>query len=288
MENRINKYLDINLPMYVIFYYDYQIIVRTLKYLKQIKNRYKNLEIIAIENNSENSFLISNYIKDYLNNGIISRYYYFNKNISNNAFEQVLNKERKYLSKYQYVIITDGDLIVNNYSFINELHHIINLNEDFIGVAVSLDYRNLPIETFPEAYQWAKIDKKICEEYIEGGAGIWFMMIKRHFLIKFLNHILKNNLSFNDSNLSLYSYLNKKSILKTKNSRAIHLTWYRYQDINHPYTKFKIKNINKIWNHKKYLPYCKLFKKDFEKKITFFNFIIFKYFTYIVGKLINH
>jgi len=273
--------------VYILIYYDFEIIKRHLQFIQRLYLKYSFLEIIIIENKSINTPKIRKLINFYINNGVVKKYYYFSKNISNNAIELILIKEKKYLKNFDYIIITDGDLLPNNYYFIDEMLNIINIELRVMGVAMSLDYRNLPIETMPESVLWKNIDYNITDKYIEGKAGMWFMLFKKKYLLELINYKFKNNIKFVDSNIYNYADFKGYKILKTKNSKAIHLTWYRYHDLSNPYTKFKINNIKTIWHHNQYCIKAKLIKPNENKNIYFYKILFMKMFFIIKIKIMR-
>ncbi|MCX7954409.1 MAG: hypothetical protein N3A01_04365 [Bacteroidales bacterium] len=264
--------------LYVLFFYDVEIIKRVLLFLERVKKNYNSIDIVAIENKSKNSKIIHQLVKSFIDKNIIERLYYFNKNLTNNAFELVLKIEQNIIKKYNYICITDGDLIANNYNFLSEQIKILQDENNIVGVSISLDYRNLPTQTFPECYKWKEIDMKIKENYIEGISGIWFFTLKTNFVLSFLKYIKKRNTVFVDSQIYNFAKINNYKIVKTKYSKAIHLTWYRYQNFNHIYTKFKIRFSKKIWNHRNYSFYVNCLFKEKSYKNFIIIYVLFRLF----------
>lgn len=103
----------------VIVFFDFDIIRKTLDFLIQNSHQY---DLVVVENPSEfTENLIKPYIISLLESGKINSYILFDKNITNNAIEVVLDSEQLISwSNYGYVLLTDGDLTVNNNSWLQE------------------------------------------------------------------------------------------------------------------------------------------------------------------------
>ena len=94
-----------------IIFYDYEVIKKSVDFLIKKVDAY---DLIIIENKSEfTEVLIQPYIENLIQEGIVQKYILFDKNITNNAFEVVLDSQYINLKNYDYILITDGDLTVD-------------------------------------------------------------------------------------------------------------------------------------------------------------------------------
>ncbi|QTF49045.1 putative WbbJ Acetyltransferase [Acanthamoeba polyphaga mimivirus] len=246
MENTENNKQKI--PCFVLIYDQVDIIKKCLSFFTKYNSR---LDIIVIENFSQNTNeTIKPYVMNLLNKKKIWKYYLFENNIMNNAYHMALQHAIKtYLDpkKYPYTLITDGDLTIDNEDWIEEQINIMESNKNIYVSSCSLDTSNLPTETFPEATSWTKtgIDRG---NYIEDNTGIFSLLLKTVDVIDLMVFLDSKNLRFLDSLINHYCYNYKYKIwARTKKSKAYHLTWDLYKDLDHPYTKMKRENIY-LWS----------------------------------------
>ena len=214
----------------LICFKNYEHIISTFNGLKN-----DFTDFIIIENFSDNTKLI----KEFFTNQDILKYILFEENIANNAMNIFLNDFFNILTEYEYITISDCDLLIeNSKSVFDEIFKILNIPE--IGVCcIDLDMKNLPEIT--EAKNWIPLPKMITENYIEGDTGVHLMTLKKENL-----NLIKNT-NFLDSNLIQRVKANNKKWVKTKLNKAIHLTWDLYVPGN-DYYEYKLKNKN-IWNN---------------------------------------
>lgn len=255
----------------VIVFFDFDIIRKTLDFLIQNSHQY---DLVVVENPSEfTENLIKPYIISLLESGKINSYILFDKNITNNAIEVVLDSEQLISwSNYGYVLLTDGDLTVNNNSWLQEELNVLSHHSDVFACAVGLDMSNLPIQTFPDAKQWIPAPIQEHDDYTETLTGIHLILLETGSLLQFLDWRKKNRLKFVDSTLHNFCYqvLHKKWVI-VKESKAKHLTWDSYQDLNHPYTQLKLsKNLTQTWKHDNYSSYT-VYCKDKTLKVEYYS-----------------
>jgi hypothetical protein len=233
----------------VLIYYDLEIIRRALQTLLELKSA---LDIIIVENGSEfTESKIKPYMLKLLENKKISKYILFNKNISNNAFEVVFEERQIDYEHYDYMLLTDGDLECEDNSWLAEELSILESNPDAFCCAVSLDMSNLPLNTFPDAISWVPDDIRRTQYYAEGLTGAHLLLLRVSDFEGFWKFKKKNGLRFLDNAMHHYCYhIARKKWLKTALSKARHLTWDVYSNLEHPYTKHKLgMNLGRIWNH---------------------------------------
>ena len=250
------------IPTLVLIYFDYPTIYQSLEFLTKLSSL---LDIYVIENpSSQTKEYIRPYILRLKENLLIKKYILFDKNISNNAVEVYLKSNEIRLDEYDYVIVTDGDLVCekNNHGFNNWLVEEIKIikNPEIFSCSIQLDLANLPVTSFPESINWIPDPISVQHDYIEGLSGLHFSIFRTSSFLGFFDFLQKNNMRFLDSHIHWYSYeyLHLK-LARTKLSTAKHLTWDLYQDLNHPYTQLKLsKKLSEHWNHSDFCSYSTL------------------------------
>lgn len=235
---------------YVLIFDQVDIIKRSLDSLINLSDK---LDIVVIENPSKNTPKIKKIIKNYSSQGLIKRYYLFEKNITSRAYDIILEHEQEEIKNYKYVVITDGD-VTSTDEWIKEEKRALVFNPSLFCIGITFDMSNLPLNTFPDAAGWIPPDiSKGGIAYREALTGMHFVMFRSSGLLNFLKYKIKKDINFIDGNIKEYVYetLHKKWG-RTKKSRGIHLTWDLYQDLNHPYTKLKTsKSFKDTWYHKR-------------------------------------
>jgi predicted O-methyltransferase YrrM len=208
---------------------------------ESLKNSFTDFFII--ENKSDRSDEIEKYFK----NQKILGYIQFERNITFRSTEIFLKDYQNLLEQYEYITITDGDLLINNSE--DTFKEIIkNLNLKDVGVSCV----DLSLENFPYHVKGSKnwLSPKISEndDYIECDTGIHLTTLKKENLFLFYGKFLDN---------SIRNRVKEKKIkwVKTKKNKALHLTWDLYYEGNE-YFEYKINNY-KIWNHDMTSPYTK-------------------------------
>lgn len=279
------------IPCIIWTFYNFDIIRRTIEFLIQ-ENKF---EIYVIENNSPfTKNLIQPYLLKLLHENKISKYIYFHNNISNNAIELFFDNKIIKETSSEYILITDGDLIVQKIegieNWLDEELKIIKSRQDVLSCGINLSLHNVPLNddyrlTVPDT------DGIIHEDCVEFDTGIHLLLIKKKTFEQYLEWRRKTNSIFIDQTLRYFikSELGKKWVV-TKNNHAYHLTWDLYQIPDHPYTIFKSNNeFNKIWKHKDY-SFFTIYDKYKKKNKYPFKAIRtkVKYFYWFIKKLILH
>lgn len=236
------------IPCYVLVYREVDIIKKSLDFFCSLSN---DLEIIVIENPSENTPIISQYINYLGNQGKIASYYLFEKNISNNAYDVILTHHLEQIKNHQHIIVSDGDVTVKNgKQWLHEAERIMK-NEQVFCCGAELETVNLPVESFPEATNW--VPPLISKGRVnEGLTGCHLLMLRGNELGLFMEWKKENDNHFVDGELHKFCYQTlKKKWVRTKRNLAYHLTWDLYKDLNNSYTKLKTtKSFKDTWYHK--------------------------------------
>jgi len=205
-----------------------------------------SVDFFVIENKSENSDRISTYFKSKSLVGYIQ----FESNISNNAISIFLRDYQYLLQQYDYITITDCDLLVTNSdTAFSEI--IKNIELPGVGIScIDLSMDNFPSHV-PGSGGWLPVPYNVTDEYIECPTGGYLLTIKQCDL-----DILYARPIFVDGELLSVVYNRGQKWVKTLHSKAIHLTWDLYVPGN-SYYDFKLQNPN-IWNQGTLCNYVKL------------------------------
>ncbi|MHA1757628.1 MAG: hypothetical protein ACTSVV_12715 [Promethearchaeota archaeon] len=240
------------IPCIILVYSDFYIIKKSIYSIIQNSS---NLKFIILENRSENTeSLIKPFFLSLLRKGKIAKYILFEKNITNNVWEIFFKTTILPLEKFQYIILSDGDIYVDNPKWISEILKILNNNKDVFACGMNLSLDNLPLKAYPESINWYPPPKNNYIDYEEGLTGGYLLTLRLKDFKKFLEFLIKERLKFIDVMLHFYCYsiINKKWA-RTKENQAIHLTW----DKLNVATRENDQIINnkkdfRIWNHNKY------------------------------------
>lgn len=232
------------IPVFILVYQELNIIKKCIESIIGDER----LEIYVIENKSKNSKEIRKYLLCQLRKGNIKACYFFRDNISNNAYDIILDQKKHIYRKSKYLIISDGDLKVDSKGWLDEEISILKDNKVF-ACGVSLDMSNLPIKSFPESIDWIPPVIKETNKYYISNTGIHLLMIRTNKFIEAQNILKSKRLKFLDSNFHSIAESKNMYWTRTKMSTAKHLTWDLYKNKKHNYTRHKIKNQESIWNH---------------------------------------
>ncbi len=246
------KHSKNKIPCLVLIFFDYNTTKKSLDFITKFNDR---LDIHIVENYSEyTNEYIKPYVLELLKKNKIKSYYLFEENIGFNAIEKVVETKAQYINDFDYFIITDGDLISENDDWINEQINILEKNPEVILSGLKLDLINLPSEElYPDSKNWVPPAKEIeGKNYLDGQTGWVFTFIKTEFFFFILNLIKKEGSHISDYKVYQVIQMFGKKWVRTKNSKAYHLTWDIYSDLNHPYTKWKNSHTyQQIWCHNK-------------------------------------
>ncbi|HEY5442687.1 MAG TPA: hypothetical protein VIJ68_04055 [Candidatus Saccharimonadales bacterium] len=242
------------IPCYVLVYDQVAIIKKTLAFLVTYADR---LDIVIIENPSDNTPAISKLINSYGEKGLISRYYLFDSNITSTAFGTAINAELQTVKKAPFVLVTDGDLVVESEKWLDEEIAILKRNPEVFACGVSLDKSNLPLAAFPEAKDWVPPDIKSHPTFFEALTGCHLLLFRGRQFSDFMKWKNENNHNFVDGTMHHYCYeILGKKWSRTKHAEAYHLTWDLYQDKKNAYTKLKTKqSFKETWYHNRQSEY---------------------------------
>lgn len=225
------------------------------KHVDFLSNYHDQADIVILENPSENTNILKQYFLDLIKNKKISKYLLFNDNIGMNVFETYFNHNN--IDQYKYIVVTDGDLVVQNPNWISELKQILTQCPNTYACGVKLLLDNLPINLYPDAKKWYPPPKRIENCCEVGETGLHLLMYEKETFKKYLTFLENPKITFMDTSMHLFcNNILKKIWRRTKVSKAYHLTWDLYFDKQNPYTIIKTtKSRNELWFHNKYSNY---------------------------------
>lgn len=250
-----SDYIKKNHVIFMIVYYNYELIERCLKsFASYLQNN--NVDIYFLENPS----IYSNKIKKLAIKYSIKYHYMCSENIGGCIIECFLRQNKYLMDKYNYISITESDIYIERGS-IEESLDILNNNTE-VGVAsiqinCSLEkYKNLPTKS------WVPCPIKY-KTFYKGITGAQFMTVKPYILVDFLERLKhheiigsislgeKNFYGFSDTNLLIYMNRIEK-VWGLTNLKLDHTGWEQYLDKNgnlnetNDYCVEKKKNVYKI------------------------------------------
>jgi predicted SAM-dependent methyltransferase len=240
---------------FVWVYYDFDIISKCLNTLfKQ-----DELDIIIVENYSEfTDTKIKPTMMQYLQEDKIKKYYLFDKNITNNAWEIAVQDSIMMLHEYETVMLTDGDLSTNDDLWLQEEKDILK-NQSVFAVGIQLDLTNMP-----KGVNWIPRVIKHHDTFDEVFTGTHFTLMRTADLLLAKKYSDINGLPFRDTSLHKYMFSSTKKIwARTLQSVAYHHTWDYLKDPNNKYMKEKTANFSKTWDHYNYCDYT-VYTKNLE------------------------
>lgn len=236
------------IPCIVLVYKEVDIVKKSLDFFASLS---KYIDVIVIENPSNNTDEIRNHVFSLAKNGKIKKYYLFESNVTNNAFDIVLENELTSWSKSKYLIVSDGDVVVDNpKAWLKETLRTLRYKNVFcVGAGLKLD--NLPLKTFPDALSW--IPPLINDSpFHEGRTGCQLLTLRSKDMLKFLKWKEENGRFFTDGDMNNFCYkIIEKKWARTSQNLAYHLTWDLYANLDNEYTKLKTsKSFKETWYHK--------------------------------------
>jgi hypothetical protein len=240
------------IPCLILAFYDLESVASTLRSLAVHQDR---LEIMVVENRSARTDTeLKPFISRLLDSGTVSRYFLFDRNITNNALETVLECGEVDLESSPFVLLTDGDLFVREPGWLDEEIRVLEIHDDVFACAITLSLDNLPVDTFPDAPTWVGQTRGETEDYVEAATGCHLTLFRSHELRAFLSYRQRLGRKVTDQNLREFAYtMLKKKWVRTRVHVARHLTWDRYRDLSDPYTQLKTgKSFRQTWYHDRY------------------------------------
>lgn len=219
-----------NAVIIMLVYFNYDLVERSINsFTSQFQG-----DIIFIENPSIHSEKMRQIGKKYN----ICSHYICNENIGGCAIELFLRSNADMLKKYDYIAVTESDMVIEK-GGINELFDILTNNIEIDIASIQLDihlskYKNLP------TYLWVPPIEKYKNFYL-GYTGFQFIMFRHNILYDFLqkladkkhvNHIACGSNDFYGlSDTNLYDYIMKNEMKwAVTNTKGDHIGWEKYLD----------------------------------------------------------
>lgn len=240
-------------------YYNTDIIKKSIECILKHKNV---LDIYVVENKSPYTDTeIKPYMMKLLEEGSICKYVIFEENITNNALKIFLNSDLMDFDKYQYTILTDGDIFVYNDDWLHEELNILEKHKKVSVCGMFLTNSNPP-------------HMAEHEDYYFGYTGMWLLLLRTPDLKNFLEYMNKNNKPILDHEMHLYFVVKLKlEWAKTKKCMGYHLIGDLFKDSNYmenPYLKFKRDSGESLWYHNRVCDF-EVFSKEGSKKYKMNN-----------------
>jgi len=221
--------MSLNIVIIMLVYFNYDLVERSIEsFISDFQG-----DIIFIENPSIHSEKMREIGKKYN----ICSHYICNENIGGCAIELFLRSNVDMLKKYNYIAVTESDMVIEK-GCISELVDILSNNIEIDTASVQLDilpkYKNLPTNL------WVPPINKYKNFYL-GYTGFQFIMFRRNILYDFLqklaNKMHVNNIAggCNDfyglSDTNLYDYILKNGMKwAVTNTKGDHIGWEKYLD----------------------------------------------------------
>ncbi len=260
---------DKKIPCIFLAFFDKPTIKKSLEWL--IKEEV--FDIHVIENFSQNTEKdIKPFLMEKLDKGEIKKYILFDQNISNNAFQVVLENEHIDLSHSKYICLTDGDVISTGDGWLQKQIDVLETCPEVFACAIYIDDKNLPIEAFPNAKIWLHKPRSITDKYIEVATGHHMVLLETKYIKPFLKFIRERNMKYLDVSFMKFANSLKKKWTTIKDIKLVHLTWDLYSDLSHPYTVMKLgKSLQNHWNHSRVSNYFIYTKNNGKIEMETFN-----------------
>lgn len=221
--------MSLNIVIIMLVYFNYDLVERSIEsFISDFQG-----DIIFIENPSIHSEKMREIGKKYN----ICSHYICNENIGGCAIELFLRSNVDMLKKYNYIAVTESDMVIEK-GCISELVDILSNNIEIDTASVQLDilpkYKNLPTNL------WVPPINKYKNFYL-GYTGFQFIMFRRNILYDFLqklaNKMHVNNIAggCNDfyglSDTNLYDYILKNGMKwAVTSTKGDHIGWEKYLD----------------------------------------------------------
>jgi hypothetical protein len=240
------------IPCYVLAFFLFDEFKRCVDCLLK-KSEY--LDIKIIENNSKyTDKKFKPYILDLLGKGLISEYFLFEENISNNAIREIFYNYIDWKNiKSPFIMISDGDLLLEG-DWLEEEIDILTKNNEVFCVGMELTLENLP--KVEGADKWVpKAKNHLFKNYKIGATGGWALLFRSKDLNDTINHLKKSNSNFIDGTFHNYAQSIGKVWARTKKHKAYHLTWDIDFIPEHEYHEFRNRPFSEKWCHEKSCAY---------------------------------
>jgi hypothetical protein len=189
-----------------------------------------NIDFFILENKSKYSDKIESYFKTKKLIGYLQS----EENITHGTVDYFLKNFKDLINQYDYLTITDGDLLVDDIELLYDEIKTILEYPNVKVCCVDLKIDNLP--NIPEAKTWIPDSEVIDNLFLKGTSGTHMMTFKKENF----NIVL-------DLNIMMDVYVHSKVFklggicAKTLKNKSKHLTWDYYYPTNE-YYEWKLEN----------------------------------------------
>lgn len=231
------------IPCYILCYNEFLNFRTTFEYLQKIDSFVFHI----IENASKYSrshFLP--YIQAKIESGEIASHYFFEQNITTNAYDTVFKLQivTNSTSDSKYIMITDGDIMPLCPWWLEEEIEILERYP--VVMCVSLQFLQPYFESirFPPEHPLHATDRI---DYTQQLAGWWGTLYRAQEFYSIVHEFIQTGRKVYDWHFQLWSAENNRHMALTKIAKAIHLTEYNYLDETDAYGKTRKQQGNEIW-----------------------------------------
>lgn len=201
----------------------------------------------TIENPSPFSrSLFMPYIQAKIESGDILSHYFFDDNITTNAYDTVfrLQLAAGACEQSPYIMITDSDILPLHPRWVEEEKSILETYPEVMCVSMPLLRPYFETPAYEETDPCRPVDRK---DYFQQWTGWWGSLYRTQEFYAIVQEFMRTGRKVYDWHFQLWSQENNRQMASTKMSKCIHLTDYNYLDDTDSYGVWKTQQDNSIW-----------------------------------------
>jgi len=215
------------IPCFILCWMDYN----GIKRLTNVIEHHPQLQAIIVENRSRFSdSIIRPYLISKVKQGVVHKYYFFEKNIGGCAFSKIRSQHQGLIRESEYVITTDGDIVPVGDTWLRNQIAILEKHKKVHAVSHNLMLHNLPWEHaawLGSLIEQNELSAKVGEDYIEFDSGHHMTMCRGPEYARYLDWV---GYKQSDSTHREFARNNGQKWVKMKEQTAVNYGWY----LNHP------------------------------------------------------
>lgn len=189
---------DPRIPTFFLAYADGPELVEIhRKALASLEPYRDRVNVIVLENRSDGTSELGPVIEHYASSGLVTKHYVFEENITANAFAVGIENEAELLKLHEHVIVTDGDLLIENRGWLDEMLETLKENPQLFCIGARLTLRNLPVDILPDSPNW--VPAATCRgDWLDGLTGTTYLLLRVKDLAGYMAWRTENDQSFVD------------------------------------------------------------------------------------------